>query len=75
MNLVENGQGQDLADAGDRAEQVEGVVILLFGLTGDEELELVEQGVIEVDQRQVSGDAGLTAGSEKRSATPERLAR
>src|SRR5262245_37373426 len=32
VNFVENGQGQDLTDAGDRAEQVEGVVILLFGL-------------------------------------------
>src|SRR4030095_14604395 len=28
MNLVENGQGQDLADAGDGAEQIEGVGIL-----------------------------------------------
>ena len=36
VNLVENGQGQDLADAGDRAEQIEGVVILLFGLARDE---------------------------------------
>src|SRR4030095_6629733 len=44
MELVENGQGQDLADARDRAEQIEGVVILLFGLARDEELELVAQG-------------------------------
>ena len=51
VNLVQNCQGEDLADSGDRAQQVEGVLILLFGLTGDEELELVEQGVIEVNQR------------------------
>src|SRR5688572_21047746 len=36
MDLVENSQGQDLTDAGDRAEQIEGVVILLFGLARDE---------------------------------------
>src|SRR5262245_22189373 len=35
MNLVEHGQCQDLTDAGDRAEQVEGVMILLFGLASD----------------------------------------
>ena len=45
MDLVENGQGQDFSDARDRAEQIEGVVILLFGLAGDEELEPVERGV------------------------------
>jgi hypothetical protein len=36
MDLVEDGQSQDLADAGDRTEQVERVMILLFGLAGDE---------------------------------------
>src|SRR5262249_18102985 len=59
MNLVKNRQGQDLTDARNRTQQVEGVVILLFGLAGDEEFELVEQAVIEVDQRQVRRDAGL----------------
>jgi hypothetical protein len=49
MDLVENSQGQDLADAGDRAEQIvraRSAAILVW-----------------------------TAGSEKRWATPERLAR
>lgn len=62
MNLIKNRQGQDLADAWDRAEQVEGVVILLFGLARDEELELVEQPVIEIDQGQVGSDTGLDGG-------------
>src|SRR5262245_19757418 len=59
VNLVEDGQGQDLADAGNGAEQVEGVMILLFSLTRDEEFQLVEQLVIEIDQGQVGSNAGL----------------
>ena len=36
--------------------------IVILGLTGDEQLELVEQGVIEADQGQVGFNTGLDGG-------------
>jgi hypothetical protein len=57
MDLVEDDQRQDLADAGHRAQAVEGAGVVLRGGAHDGELDLGEQRVIVVDQRQVQRDA------------------
>ncbi len=61
VNLVEEHQRQDLGDAGDRAEPVEGVDVVRLGGARELEFKVREQGVIVVDEREVHRDALLDA--------------
>jgi hypothetical protein len=57
VNLVEDGQGQDLANAWDRAEPVKGVAIVLLGLADDRQFQVVDERVVLVDEYHVHVDA------------------
>ena len=46
MNLIEDGQRQDLADAGDRSQAVKGVPVMPLGLPNDRQLEISDELVV-----------------------------
>jgi hypothetical protein len=73
VHLVEDGQGQHLANARDRTEPVEGVAIVLLGLADDRQFQVVDERVVLVDEHHVHLDALRTIGSGKWSMTPSRL--
>ena len=62
MDFVEKYQPQNLSDTGDRIEQMKRVGVVLFGMTQDFQLDLVEQAVVKVDPLQIESDIGLDAG-------------
>lgn len=53
VDLVEDRHGEDLADAGDGPEAVEGIGIVLLGLVDQMELELANDVVLVLDQEEV----------------------
>ena len=53
VDLVEDHQSQDLADARHRAQAGEGVDVMDLGGLGDVELDLIEEPIVVIDQRQV----------------------
>jgi len=53
MDLVENDQGQDLSNPGHRAQAMKSVDVMNLGRLGDVELNLGEQPVVVIDQREV----------------------
>ena len=59
VNLVENGQREDLADARHRAKPMKRVRIVAFGLADDGEFEIIDERIVLVDQRDVDLDALL----------------
>jgi hypothetical protein len=73
VDLIEDRERQDLADAGHRPESVKGVGIMAFGFPHDGELEVRDERVVLVDQRHVHFNALATLKSGKWSTTPSRL--
>ena len=73
VNFVKKDQRQNLTDPRNRIEQMKRVGVVLFGMTQDFQLDLVEQIVIEADPLQIEVTLDCTLGSAKRSATPSRL--
>ena len=65
MDLIKKDQREDLADAGNRIEQVKRIRIVLFGVAQDFQLDLVEQIVVKTDPLQIEGDIGPDAGIGK----------
>src|SRR5262245_2404290 len=59
VDLVEDDQSQDLADAVHRAQPVEYVDVVYLGRLSDVELDLGEQLIVVIDEREVHLD-GLT---------------
>src|SRR5215470_571776 len=57
MDFVEQYQAQDLANPGDRTQQVQGLGIMLLGRCEDGELHVAEQRVVVANQREVDCDA------------------
>jgi hypothetical protein len=62
MDLVKDRERQDLPDARDRAEPVEGIGVVALGLAHDGELALREELVVALEQGDVDGDALLYGG-------------
>ena len=65
MDLVEDGQREDLADARHRAEPMKRVSIVALRLADDREVEVNDERIILVDQREVDRDALLHTGIGK----------
>src|SRR5436305_1606151 len=59
VNLVEQGQREDLSDAWDRAEEVELPVVVLADLMNQVELHVPDDLVVAVEQSHVGGDGHL----------------
>ena len=57
MDLVEDGEGEDLSDAGDRGEEGEGVGVVDARLAEDGELELADDHLVVIGEGEVGGDA------------------
>ena len=75
VDLVEDRQREDLADARHRAQPVERVGIVALRLADDRQLEVDDERVVLVDQRQVDLDAlPHTRIGEVLDARPSRLA-
>ncbi len=53
VNLIEDRQGQDLSDAGNRAESVVDLRVVLLGAPFEMELELPDDAVVVRDQQEV----------------------
>ena len=62
VNLVEDGEGEDLADAGNTPEQMEAVGIVLLRGSDEIELEVVDDLVVVGDELEVDGDASARGG-------------
>src|SRR5262249_16790603 len=62
VDLVEQDQGQDLADAGHGAQAVEGLRVIDLGGAGPGQLQCAGLGVVGVEQGQVDLDVLLDAG-------------
>ena len=56
MDLVEDRECQHLADAWDRAQQLEGLRIVLLGLPHEVALEVGQQRVVAIEQGEIDGD-------------------
>ena len=57
VDLVEDRQREDLADAGDRAQAVKGVGVVALRLPLDRAFEVVDEAVVRLDEGQVDCDA------------------
>jgi hypothetical protein len=62
VDLIENDQGQDLADARHRAQPHQGFAIMLFGGTNDMKFHRGQELSVMPDQLKVEFDASLHAG-------------
>ncbi len=62
MNLIQKHKPKNLADTGNRIEQMKAIGIVLFGMAQDFQFDLVEQVVVEADPFQIEGNVGLDAG-------------
>ena len=65
VNLVENRERHDLADAGDRPQAVKGVAIMPLGLADDRQLEVGDETVVPFEEREVDVNALADAGIGK----------
>ncbi len=65
VDLVEDRQRQDLADAGNGAEPVKGLRVVLLGAANEMEFELGDDGVVELDQLEVDLEALARIGVGK----------
>jgi hypothetical protein len=74
LDLIEEHQRQDLADPGHGAQAGEGVDVVDLGGAGEVQVEVGQEPVIVVEQREVRLDALADRGVGKRSATSVRLA-
>src|SRR6266545_5504191 len=75
MDFVEEHEAEDLTDAGDRLQQIEGIGVMVLGRFDDGEFDIAQQRIVVGDERKVHFSMLFcTAGSAKRSATPSRLA-
>ena len=62
VDLVEDGQREDLADARDRPQAVERIGVVALRVTDEGRLQLADQGVIVVQERDIDFDAFAHAG-------------
>ena len=75
VNLVQDGQRQDLADAGDGSEPMKRVGIMAFGFPHDRELEIGDELVVLVNQGHVHFNALADARVRKVVDDPVAIAR
>src|SRR4030095_16220950 len=62
VNLIEQGERENLADAGKRAQALEHLRVMLLGAAHQEELELADELVVVGDQLEIDLDALADAG-------------
>src|SRR5215208_4520746 len=62
VDLVEQSQGQNLADSRDGAQEVEGPFMIISHLVEEKELQLTDDLVVGVEQGDVGGHCHLDAG-------------
>ena len=58
VDFIQKHQGQNLADARNRIQQMKCIRIVQLGMTQDFQLDLVQQTIVEINPFQVKGDVG-----------------
>ena len=73
MHLIQEHETEDLANARDRLEQVQGVGIMLFGRGDNGQLQVPQQLILIVDQGEVHLDVFLDGGIGKPLGDPSAI--
>jgi hypothetical protein len=73
VDLIEDGQGEDFADAGERLEPEEAVRVVLLHRADDVELEFPDEPVVDFDEGEVGLDALPDVGIGERVGDPRAI--
>jgi hypothetical protein len=74
MDFIAHHAAEARADAGHGWQQIQSVGVMVFGGVEEGEFDIAQPLIVIADERELSVDTLVHAGSATRSATPSRLA-